>query len=50
MQKAIEDWTVEDVVEWLKFNGLDQGDPDICNKFSCACRQLILLYDDYICL
>jgi hypothetical protein len=38
-------WTVEDVIDWLKFKGFDK---DTCEKFSSACRQLILLYADYM--
>ena len=47
-EKATEDpkkWTVENVVDWLKDNGFNQ---ETCKKFSGACRQLILLYADYM--
>src|SRR5277367_2272323 len=38
--KDHKDWTIENIVGWLKTNEFDQ---DICDKFSSACRQLILL-------
>ena len=49
--KATEDpknWTIDNVVDWLTSNKFDENNQDIYDKFSSACRQLILLYADHI--